>query len=87
MQEVLNDCQVILANYPEGTTEAEVRQLVSRYRPLNIIPGLNSLEDAGEGDFTYSYIIFPDHDTAEMAIEELDGRPFRTSEQIVLEYA
>ena len=77
--------ELVLANFAEGTSGADIFKLLDPYNVAAVNMAVNKLSP--EHEFTFCFVRFHSVDQAEEAIRQVDGKPLLNSNQIVLEFA
>ena len=77
--------ELVLANFAEGTSGADIFKLLEPFNVAGVNMAVNKLTPTD--DFTLCFVRFSTKQEAEEAIEQLDGKPLLKSNQIVLEFA
>ena len=77
--------ELVLANFAEGTSGADIFKLLDPYNVAAVNMAVNKLSP--EHEFTFCFVRFHTMEQAEEAIRQVDGRPLLNSNQIVLEFA
>jgi len=77
--------ELVLANFAEGTSGADIFKLLDPYNVAAVNMAVNKLSP--EHEFTFCFVRFHSMEQAEEAIRQVDGRPLLNSNQIVLEFA
>eukprot|EP00090_Calanus_glacialis_P021463 TRINITY_DN33113_c0_g1_i1.p1 TRINITY_DN33113_c0_g1~~TRINITY_DN33113_c0_g1_i1.p1 ORF type:complete len:418 (-),score=131.55 TRINITY_DN33113_c0_g1_i1:217-1434(-) len=77
--------ELVLANFAEGTSGADIFKLLDPFNVAGVNMAVNKLTP--NDDFTFCFVRFSSRQEAEVAIQQLDGKPLLNSGQIVLEFA
>merc|ERR1719318_1790943 len=77
--------ELVLANFAEGTSGSDIFKLLDPFNVAGVNMAVNKLTP--NDDFTFCFVRFSSRQEAEVAIQQLDGKPLLNSAQIVLEYA
>jgi len=76
---VKTEVKVVIAGYPEETTERDLWKLLDLYDPVKIVMG------CPDEEFTYSHVVFDNMVSAERAVNDLDGSAVGAAKHIVVE--